>query len=55
MSELDVTLTDYGLAVECSVCAAFLGLTPTVRKGLRNAGMCFFIFLRIIPPGMLSV
>jgi hypothetical protein len=45
MSEPDVTLTDYGLALECAVCAAFLGLTPTVCKGLRSAGMFFFIFL----------
>jgi len=45
MSEPDVTLTDYGLAVECAVFAALLGLTPTGRKGLRTAGMCFFIFL----------
>jgi hypothetical protein len=45
MIEPDVTLTDYGLAVECAACAAFLGLTPTGRKGLRTAGMCFFIFL----------
>lgn len=45
MSEPDVTLTDYGLALECAVCAALLGLTPTVCKRLRSAGMFFFIFL----------
>src|SRR5437016_2062948 len=45
MSEPDVTLTDYGLALECAVCAAFLGLTPTVSKSLRSAGMFFFIFM----------
>ena len=45
MSEADVTLTDYALAVECAVCAAFLGLTPTGQTWLRNAGMFFFVFL----------
>jgi hypothetical protein len=45
LSEPDVTLTDYGLAVECAVCAAFLARTPTGRKGLRTAGGCFFLFL----------
>jgi hypothetical protein len=45
VSEPDVTLTDYGLALECAILAAFLGLTPTIRKWLRLAGMCFFIFL----------
>jgi hypothetical protein len=45
MSEPDVTLTDYALALECAVCAALLGLTPTSRKWLRNAGMFFFVFL----------
>jgi hypothetical protein len=45
LSEPDVTLTDYGLAVECAVCAAFLARTPTGRNGLRTAGSCFFLFL----------
>jgi hypothetical protein len=45
LSEPDVTLTDYGLAVECAVFAAFLGQTPTGRKRLRTAGICFFLFL----------
>jgi hypothetical protein len=45
MSEPDVTLTDYGLAVECAVFAVLLRLTPTGRNGLRSAGICFFIFL----------
>jgi hypothetical protein len=45
MSEPDVTLTDYGLALECAMLAVILALTPTHRKPLRIAGMCFFIFL----------
>ncbi len=45
MSEPDVTLTDYALALECAVCAAWLGLTPTSRRGLRNAAVLFFVFL----------
>jgi len=45
MGAPDVTLTDYGLALECAICAAFLGLAPTYRKGLRNAAVCFFAFL----------
>jgi hypothetical protein len=45
LSEPDVTLTDYGLAVECAIFAALLVLTPTARRGLRAAGSCFFIFL----------
>jgi hypothetical protein len=45
LSEPDVTLTDYALAVECAVCAGFLGLTPTDRNGLRTAGTGFFLFL----------
>jgi hypothetical protein len=44
MSEPDVTLTDYGLAVECAFCAVLLGLTPTGSKVLRSAGLCFFLF-----------
>jgi hypothetical protein len=47
MCEPDVTLTDYGLAVECAICATSLGLAPAARKGLQNAGMCFYIFLGI--------
>ena len=45
MREPDVTLTDYGLALECVVCAVTLGFAPTSRKGLRSAGVCFFVFL----------
>src|SRR5947207_15907521 len=45
MNERDVTLTDYGVAIVCAVCAVFLSLTPTDRKGLRTAGMGFFFFL----------
>lgn len=45
MSEPDVTLTDYGLAIECAICAVLLGLTASNRKGLRTAGMCFFVSL----------
>jgi hypothetical protein len=45
VSEPDVTLTDYALALECAVCAAWLGLTPTSKTWLRNAGMLFFVFL----------
>ena len=45
MSEPDVTLTDYGLALECAFLATFLGLAPACRKGLRCAGMFFFVFL----------
>jgi hypothetical protein len=47
MSEPDVTLTDYALAVECAVLAVFLGLTPTGRRGLRSAGISFFVFLGV--------
>src|SRR5688500_8542244 len=47
MSEPDVTLTDYALALECAVLAVFLGLTPTSRKWLRSAGTAFFVFLGI--------
>jgi hypothetical protein len=45
MGEPDVTLTDYALALECAICAAFLALTPTCRKGLGTAGVGFFAFL----------
>lgn len=45
MSEPDVTLTDYGLALECAICAALLAGIPTTRKRLRIAGMLFFVFL----------
>jgi Family of unknown function (DUF6962) len=45
MSEPDVTLTDYGLALECAVCAALLGLALGAQKGRRFAGMFFFTFL----------
>jgi hypothetical protein len=44
MLEPDVTLTDYVLSVECMVCGALLGRTPTDGKWLRTAGICFFIF-----------
>ncbi len=44
MREPDVTLTDFGLAAECAVCAAFLGFTPTRSKGLRTASLGFFVF-----------
>lgn len=47
MSEPDVTLTDYGLALECVVCAVLLARTPTARTSLRTAGICFFLFLGI--------
>lgn len=45
MSEPDVTLTDYALAVECAVLAAFLGFMPTQWKGFRCASVLFFVFL----------
>ena len=45
MSEPDVALTDFAVAVECAVLAAFLRFTPTSRNGLRSAAMYFFIFL----------
>lgn len=47
MTEPDVTLTDYGLALECALCAALLARTPTSRASLRWAGICFFLFLGI--------
>jgi hypothetical protein len=45
MHEPAVTLTDYGLAVECAIIAAWIGFTPTSRMGLRRAATCFFVFL----------
>jgi len=45
MSEPDVTLTDYGLAFECTVLAIWLGLTPTSRRNWQLSGMGFFVFL----------
>jgi len=45
MSEPDVTLTDYGLALECAFLATFLALKSTRQKMLRDAGMFFFVFL----------
>jgi len=47
MLEPDVTLTDYGLALECAVLAAGLRLAPTRRPELRNAGILFFVTLGI--------
>jgi hypothetical protein len=47
MLEPDVTLTDYGLTLECALCATLLTRTPTSRTSLRVAGICFFIFLGI--------
>jgi hypothetical protein len=45
MLEPDVTLTDYGLALECAVLAAGLRLGPASRPDLRNAGIFFFVSL----------
>jgi hypothetical protein len=45
MLEPDVTLTDYGLALECAVLAAGLRFGPTSRPELRNAGIFFFVSL----------
>ncbi|MFN0053244.1 MAG: DUF6962 family protein [Planctomycetales bacterium] len=47
MLEQGVTLTDYGLALECVVCAALLARTKTSRTSLRAAGICFFLFLGV--------
>jgi hypothetical protein len=47
MAEPDVTLTDFGLVLECAVCAVLLGLTPTARPDWRRAAVCFFVFLGI--------
>ena len=45
MSEPDVTLTDYGLALECAICAMLLGRTPVGRRMVRVAGVGFYAFL----------
>jgi hypothetical protein len=47
MLEPDVTLTDYGLALECAILAAALRLGPTCRQELRNAGIFFFVSLGV--------
>jgi hypothetical protein len=47
MLEPDVTLTDYGLALECAVLAAGLWLGPARRAELRNAGILFFVSLGV--------
>jgi hypothetical protein len=44
MTEPDVTLTDFGLAAECAICAVLLGFTPARAMRLRKAGLCFFVF-----------
>jgi hypothetical protein len=45
MLEPDVTLTDYGLALECAVLAAGLRFGTTNRPELRNVGIVFFVSL----------
>jgi hypothetical protein len=45
MLEPDVTLTDYGLALECAILAITLWLGPTRRSELRSAGILFFLSL----------
>jgi len=45
MSEPDVTLTDYGLALECAILAIWLGIAPASRKVWQFAGIGFFAFL----------
>lgn len=42
MTEPDVTLTDYGLAIECAVFAYLLSRQPTERKDLRSWFVVFF-------------
>jgi hypothetical protein len=47
MLEPDVTLTDYGLALECAILAIGLWLGPQSRRELRSAGIFFFVFLGV--------
>jgi hypothetical protein len=47
MLEPDVTLTDYGLALECAMLAFAVRLGPTRRPELRSAGIFFFASLGI--------
>jgi hypothetical protein len=42
IAEPDVTLTDYGLAIECALLAAFLHRTPTSTVSLRFYFVMFF-------------
>jgi hypothetical protein len=45
MHEPDVTLTDYGLVLECATFAVLLGLAPAGRRLSRAAAVCFFATL----------